>query len=122
MRPQLNGATLGGPDAMQLSVTDQGGVLVAYVNVHPDCPFAREPGEPPGFVFGTFTRGPGFADVQTRLHTFNQVYATGNVAEAASLHEDIDRLNLIATDENGLSYRVFNVYFEQGGNLFAAVR
>ena len=107
---------------MKLSVTNDRGLLVADVEVDPDCPFAREPGDAPGFVSGTFTAGPAFVHIQTQLDAFNKVYATGNLAKAASLHEEIDQMNMVARDEDGQTYRVFNVYFQQGGTLFAAVR
>src|SRR6478752_5173256 len=107
---------------MKLWVRDDRGALIADVDVQPDCPFAREPGEASGFVFGTFTMGPAFADVQARLDVFNWVYATGNLAEASALHEEIDGMNMVAIDHRGQVYSVFNVYFVQGGHLFSAIR
>jgi hypothetical protein len=109
-------------ERLQLSVTDEHGKLVANVEVDPQCPFARAPGEPPGFVFGTFSAGPGFPRIRGLLDTFTAVYETGNVAAAAALHDEIDRINMVATGEDGQAYRVFNVYFQQGGNLFTAAR
>ena len=66
--------------------------------------------------------GPAFPSIKAALETFQAAYDSGDLARAASLHEDIDRLNLTAIDSTGREHRVFNVYFQKGGLLFAAFR
>src|SRR5688572_24647067 len=105
---------------MRLTVTFPDGALVADVVVEPDCPFAREPGEPPGFVVGNFAAGPAFPRVRDMLDVFNSVFASGDLVRASELHEQMDRLGLIATGLDGQVFQVSVVYFQAGGLLFAA--
>jgi hypothetical protein len=106
---------------MRLDVTDSTGVLVATVAVDETCPFARDSGNGPGFVTGELEAGPAFPGVKPILDRFNEAYDSGDLARAAAIHETIDQLELVATDQFGRQYRVFNVYFHDRGLLFAAI-
>jgi hypothetical protein len=108
-------------NTMELRVTDARGALVATVDVAPDCPFARAPGEPPGFVLGTFRCGPAFGALDAILERIRRAFASGDPIAAATLQDGVDELGLTATDDSGQKFRVFNVCFQENGLLFAAV-
>lgn len=110
------------PDAIVLTVRDSVGGVVANVRAAPDCPFATNPGEPPGFVIGSYTPGPEFAPIGEMLAKFRAIYSLDDTDAAIAAHNEINALNLSATDALGNVYCVFNVYFQSGGLLFAAVR
>jgi hypothetical protein len=95
--------------------------MVAEVQVDPDCPFTARPGDLPDFVMGSFTAGEAFGSLRTMLDAFEAVYVTGDREKAGTLHEEIDRLGLIAVDDVGRRYRVSNVYFSRHGLLFSAI-
>jgi len=106
---------------MKLTVENPSGILVAEVDVDDGCPFASSPGEPPGFVLGRFVAGPGFSAIQMLLEEFRALYADGELDAAFAIHTSIDKLGLVATDSQGRRFTVFNVFFQNGGPLFAAV-
>jgi hypothetical protein len=108
-------------DGMRLIVSDAAGGHVAEVSVASDCPFAKNPGELPGFVLGELTTGPGFSTVLAILDRFDRIYGTGDL-EAAAVHRELDSIGLLATDDRGTRYRIHNVYLQRGGLLFCAVR
>src|SRR5215510_685739 len=97
-----------------LTVRDQDGRIVAVVEVHER---ATEPDSP--HIWGQFTPGPGFAEVRAALSEFEKVYATGDLQRASEAHTRIDRMNLIATSDDGTRYSVYNVYFQESGLLFS---
>jgi hypothetical protein len=103
---------------MKLLVRMPDGELVAEVLVDPDCPFGRSPAD--SFVIGQFVPGPAFPRLRKHLDAFHAEYDTGDSAAASALHEEIDRLGLVAVDEHGKAYRIWNVVFQQKGLLFCA--
>ena len=107
---------------VHLSVWLPSGDLVAEVSVRPDCDFALHTGEPPGFVEGTFTRGPAFPTIAAMLHRFNTVFESGTIADASAVHDLIDDVGMVATDAGGNVFKVSAVYFQEGGLLFSACR
>src|SRR5262245_23160079 len=104
---------------MRLSVRFPDGGLVAEVLVQPDSIFAQDP-ERETFVVGSFTPGPAFPRVRVKLDAFQAVFDAGDLVRASALHEDIDRLDLRATDSEGRAFEVVNVVFQEGGLLFCA--
>lgn len=104
---------------MHLSVRFPDGGLVAEVEARSDCPFAEDPATG-SFVLGSFTQGPAFPRLRVKLDAFLAVFDTDSLAYASALHEEIDRLGLVATDPAGRTYRVWNVLFQEGGLLFQA--
>jgi hypothetical protein len=103
---------------MRLLVKYPDGELVAEVLVHHD--FDWDPGGA-GFVSGDFVEGPAFLRLRRMLDAFLAAYNTGDLQRASQLHEEIDRLGLVAIDPSGKSYRVSNVNFQRGGLLFSAI-
>ena len=107
--------------AMALTVRDAAGNIVALVDVAPDCPFAIHPGEPPGFVLGTFAPSPAMPHVKGMLDQFDASNTRDTFAAAVAMHEQLDVIGLTATDSAGRTYRVVNVHFQSGGLFFAAL-
>ena len=93
--------------------------VVALVEADEDCPFARDP-RTGSFVTGTFTPDVAFPRLRQQLDAFLVVYRTGDLARASGLHEELDRLGLLATDISGRSYELWNIVFQDGGLLFNA--
>jgi hypothetical protein len=104
---------------MDLDVRFPDGGLVASVCAEPSCPFAQDPMRG-SFVMGAFTPGPDFQRLRPHLEAFLSLFDSGDLARAADLHDEIDRLDLRATDSLGRTYRVRNVVFQIGGLLFQA--
>src|SRR5687767_14581377 len=103
---------------MKLLVRMPDGDLVAEVQVDPDCPFAKSTAD--SVVIGQFVSGPAFRRLRRHLDAFHAEYNTGDSAAASALHEEIDQLGLVAVDEHGQAYRIWNVVFQQNGLLFCA--
>jgi hypothetical protein len=95
------------------------GSVVALVDAAEDCPFVRDP-QTGSFVLGTFTPGVAYPRLRPQLDAFLAVYGTGNLARAAAMHEELDRLALVASDAGGRSYELWNIVFQDGGLLFNA--
>lgn len=72
------------------------------------------------FVVGSFVAGPAFQSVREKLDAFLAVFETGNISEASDLHDELDRLGLVATDSSGSTYQLSNINFQEGGLLFNA--
>jgi hypothetical protein len=105
----------------QLTVKDETGSVVADVEVDPIGKFHRtESGAVFAHVLGRFVPGAGYARIRAMLDEFQAAYDARDEPLAVALHERIDRLGLTATDPEGTTYHVFNVYFQQGALLFAA--
>jgi hypothetical protein len=106
---------------MNLTVTDEHGVVVAGVDtaslLHP-----TSDGSVFAHVVGRFEPGPGFARIRSMLERFDKVYRTGDLERASAVHQEIDRLEMQATDSQGNRYHVFNVYLQQDALLFAISR
>jgi hypothetical protein len=102
---------------MRLLVSYPDGELVAEVAVRHDSHW-----DPDGlsFILGEFAEGPGFARLRPMLDAFLATFNSGDLERAYELHEEIDRLGLVATDPAGKSYRLTNVIFQRGGLLFNA--
>jgi hypothetical protein len=106
---------------MQLTVIDELGSLVAEVETESE--FHESPdGSAFAHVFGHFRTGPGFARVRSMLDRFLEIYAAGDFEGSLKAHVEIDHLGMTAVDSQGRTYSVYNVYFQDGGPLFAASR
>lgn len=103
---------------MALTVRDQEGLVVANVRVDPAHPLTRDTVH----VVGSFTAGPGFGRVKSMIEEFENVYASEDLERAQASHELIDRMMLVATDEDGTTYKVSSVYFRDNGLLFSVAR
>lgn len=100
---------------------DEMGALVAEVDS--ESPVHESPdGSAFAHVMGHFKPGPGFARVRGMLDRFYEIYTAGDFEGSLKAHAQIDHLGMTAVDPQGRTYSVYNVYFQDGGPLFAASR
>lgn len=98
-----------------LRVTWPDGRIVADVEVSPTCDPLRT-----SHVTGTFIPGVGLASLAPRLDEVRRAVGAAEWERAARGSEAMDELGLVATDELGRVYEVFNVVFD--GLLFSVRR
>jgi hypothetical protein len=72
-------------------------------------------------VVGTFTRGPGFDRLRPHLDEMNRLWGERGSGAAFRVSEEMDGLGIMATDEFGRAYDVFNVVFDEHGLLFSVM-
>lgn len=72
-----------------------------------------------GHVLGTFRCGPGFARLVPYLEEVRSLHEAGDLEGAFRASKLMDGLDILAVDELGRRYDVYNLVFAEGGLLFA---
>jgi hypothetical protein len=105
---------------MKLVVTDGSGQLVGEVSPDPSCFPCNANGAEVGHVYGDFVAGPGFERIRKILDRFYPAYESGDLDQARSIHDEIDRIGLVAEDSDGRRYFVCNLYQQDRRLMFFA--
>ncbi|MEM9865363.1 MAG: hypothetical protein AAF938_27405 [Myxococcota bacterium] len=102
------------PKLGHLRVVWPDGALIADVEVAPDCTAVETT-----HVMGYFTPGPAFDQLAPFLDEFQRKWAADEKAAAFRVSQEIDSFGLVASDDIGRLFRVFNAHFVEPGLLFA---